>query len=132
MYRLAKAAEHYAHWLLREHHYENEWFNVTEAEALAAVEHALRPEAMEAYDEREIIPSITLYRKQGELFSVRLPKGTTVRLRSVLGSEGHSDFIRTAVEAELKRRERKKPDGKGEGDEEERSGLRLRRRNRPG
>ncbi len=105
-YRVARAAEAYAHWLLRDRHYQSEWFNVTEAEAIAAVEHALRPEAVEAYDAREVIPAITQSRKGDEMFSLKLAKGTAARIGAVIGKpRGHSDYVRAAVEEKLARDE---------------------------
>ena len=111
-YQLARAVEHYAHWLLRDAHYENEWFNVTEELAIQTVEHALRPEALEAYSESDVIPSITLPRKGTELFCLRLAKGTGDRIGAVLGTpRGHSDYVRRVVEEALQRdeAERTKP-----------------------
>lgn len=46
-----------------------------------------------------------------EQMPARLPAGTIARIAAVLRpSESKSDFIREAVEAELRRRERSRPD----------------------
>lgn len=40
-YKFALYAERYAHWVLREHHFRNEWFNVGTKVAIDAVDKAV-------------------------------------------------------------------------------------------
>ena len=110
--RIATAAERYAHWLLRDHHLGVEWFNVTKDVAIAAIRKAVEPEIMRDHDYRDPIPMvirITNQIKDGEFISTKFPAGTNRRIADILGGpDGKAAFIREAVEAELKRRERGK------------------------
>lgn len=96
-------AERMAHWLLREHHFRNEWFNCSPAEAAAAVEQA----ASMHYDGADYVPTVTrpnaLYDEQ---ITLRLIRGTFAQIESVVGSRDRSDFIRTAITEALERREK--------------------------
>ncbi|WP_375274486.1 YlcI/YnfO family protein [Methylorubrum thiocyanatum] len=47
---------------------------------------------------------------------VRLPEGVPERIDAVAGKNRRAEFIREAVERELKRRERQKPGKATEGD----------------
>lgn len=109
---IAQAAERYVHWLLRDKHFQKEWFNVTQEEAEAAVRHALSPGAIDAHDEFSMIPPITGKDKNlghKEWARTNFAAGTLLRVKSVVAKgETQSDFMRAAVEAELKRRERQK------------------------
>lgn len=99
-YRYALYAERYAHWLLRDRHFRNEWFNVEPDAAIEAVDKAA------ALDFPKIgrIPSL-LDRKN--LF--RIKSDVLLSIDAVLAEdEDRTDFIREAVERELKRRERAK------------------------
>jgi hypothetical protein len=98
-YRLALYAERYAHWLLRDHHFRNEWFNVEPDEAIAAVNTA------KSLDFAKIgrIPPMLEHNNMA-----KFPKGTLARIDEVLEEgEKRSDLVREAVERELKRRARK-------------------------
>ncbi|MGR7993893.1 GIY-YIG nuclease family protein [Xanthobacter sp. ZOL 2024] len=112
--RIAQAAERYVHWLLRDKHLQKEWFNVTQEEAEAAVRHALSPGALEAHDNFSMVPPITGKNKDlgyKEWARTNFASGTLLRIKSVVAKdETQSDFIREAIEAELKRREKKPKD----------------------
>lgn len=105
----AYVAERYAHFLLRDYHYHHEWFLAPFTRVAAAV-----PKAISAAESGfALMPS--LFRagraqKDGErVHNLRLPKGGHARIEAVLlEDEVRSDFIRTAVDAELERREREK------------------------
>lgn len=108
----AQPAERYAHWLLRDHHLQSEWFNVSEDEAIAAVREAVRPDRVAAYTPYDMIPDICAPDsplRGGDAIKTKFPKGTKDRLRALLGTEGHSDFIRAAVEAKLTEAEGSSP-----------------------
>jgi Meiotically up-regulated gene 113 len=100
-------AERYAHWLLRDHHYRAEWFNVSAAEALKAIETAAKYDWSEMADGYILIPPVN---KRGgkfnEIASCKLANGLGTRITRVLdNSESKSDFIRLAVDRELAHRE---------------------------
>ncbi|MFG1302126.1 GIY-YIG nuclease family protein [Xanthobacter sp. V3C-3] len=111
---IVQAAERYVHWILRDKHLQKEWFNVTQEEAEAAVRQALSPGALKAHDEFSMIPPVTGRDKNlghKEWARTNFAAGTLIRIKSVIANgETQSDFMRAAVEAELKRRERQKPD----------------------
>lgn len=101
----ALKVERYAHWLLREHRLEGEWFSVTPRKAKEAIIAAARAIEEGAQQSRK-----TLGRKKrwAEDMQARFPEGTFERIAAVLeDSEDRTDFVREAVERELKRRERK-------------------------
>ncbi len=110
--RIATAAERYAHWLLRDHHLGNEWFNVPKDVAIAAIRKAVEPEIMREHDYRDPIPMVIRIKNQirdGENILTKFPAGTNRRIADLLGGpDGKAQFIRDAVEAELKKRERQK------------------------
>jgi hypothetical protein len=110
--KVAFAAERYAHWLLREHHLGNEWFNVPRAVAAEAIRKATSPDIMRDHDYHDTIPMIVRSRhniKDGDNIMTRFPAGTRRRIVDLLGgADGMAAFIREAVEAELRRRERGK------------------------
>lgn len=95
-------AERYAHWLLRDHHYRNEWFNVEPEVAINAANKAVAID----FHRNGLIPTMR------DLHSIaRFPKGTMDRINEVLDAEHkekRSSFYREAVERELTRREREK------------------------
>lgn len=95
-YRFALNAERYAHWLLRDRHFRNEWFNVSPAEAIETIDKAVAIDFKRAGR----IPRLP------ELHNLpRLPKGTWAFIDAVLNeTESRSDLIREAIEKELKRR----------------------------
>jgi hypothetical protein len=100
-YKYALYAERYAHWLLRDHHYRNEWFNVDLEKAVEAVTKAVSLD----FKRMGLIPTLL-----DRHTAFRFEAGTMARIDAVLdhGSmEKRSAFIREAVERELKRRERK-------------------------
>lgn len=99
-YKFALYAERYAHWILRHHHFRNEWFNVDLAKAIEAVDKAV------ALDFKKVgrIPPLLEHNNMA-----RLPKGTLTLIDAALfEGEKRSDLIRAAIERELKRRERAK------------------------
>lgn len=93
-------AERYAHWLLREHHYRNEWFNVEPSVAIEAADRAVVLD----FHRVGLIPTIA------DLHAIsNFPKGTMARIDAVLDAdnrEKRADFYREAIEKELKRREK--------------------------
>lgn len=107
---IAQAAERYVHWALREYHLKNEWFNVTQAEAEAAVFRALSPGILESHDRYSMIPPATGKNKSlgyKEWARTNFAEGTLSRIKSAIAqSETQAEFIRDAVERELKRREK--------------------------
>lgn len=109
---LAKCAERYAHWLLRDHHLDREWFNVSREVAIEAVTKAVAPEMLKWYSEAPMIP-VTHQPKtkilKGEYVYTKFPEGTRQRFRDLLGDAGHSDFVRAAVLQALDEAERTKP-----------------------
>lgn len=111
--RIVHAAERYVHWLLRDRHLKNEWFNVTREEAEEAVRKAMTPEVLNALDPFHMIPSATLPDKgnrYGEYVRTKFPSGTRERIKAVLlPDEQPADLYRAAVVAEIERREREKP-----------------------
>lgn len=113
--RIVQAAERYVHWLLRDRHLKNEWFNVTRDEAEDAVQKAMRPDIIASLDRYDLIPPLTQPDKglrYGEYVRTKFPAGTRSRIISLLRpGEQQADLFRAAVEAELTRREREKPKG---------------------
>src|SRR5438309_142284 len=55
----ALAAERYAHWLLRDRHLQNEWFNVPSSEAIVAAETAVQFD----FEGLHLIPPVTVRAK---------------------------------------------------------------------
>ncbi|MHC2016282.1 GIY-YIG nuclease family protein [Methylobacterium sp. CM6247] len=112
----ASAVERYAHYLLRESAILGEWFNVTEEAAWVAL-----VAATEAVANGLSAPGRPGFGGAGrpmlwpDKIVAPLPKGSLARMEAVLQpAEDKTDFLRTAVEAELKRRERKPKTGPGE------------------
>lgn len=106
----ALATERYVHWLLREHHFRGEWFNVSQERAALAINAALAS----LVDERNPIPPLEAPGRElryGQHMANKFQAGTFERVAAVLAEgEDRTDFVREAVERELKRRERQKPD----------------------
>jgi len=106
--RRALCIERYVHWLLRDKHFTGEWFNASREEAAEAVRLAM---AEEDLDQVYPIPRVWTMRRQlrdGENITTKFPKGTRARLHAACGDD-YAEFVRSTVEAELKRRERQKP-----------------------
>lgn len=103
----ALATERYAHWLLREHQVSGEWFDVPSEIAGDAVSRALH----EGVDPDYPMPRVDMLGRAlgcGEVIATKYPAGTRARIRAQLTADQHqAEFIRDAIEAELKRRERK-------------------------
>ncbi len=98
-YKSALYAERYAHWVLRDHHFRNEWFNVSLAKAIGAVDRAV------ALDFKKVgrIPPLLEHNNMA-----RFPKGTLMLMDAALyEGEKRSDLIREAIDRELKRRTRR-------------------------
>lgn len=97
-----------AHWLLADSHIGGEWFNVTAEQAIEAVAEASiqieagsRPASRLAKGGRPIMFP--------DLSPASLLRGTLARIDAArTDGENRADFIRQAVERELKRRERDK------------------------
>ncbi len=104
---IAPAAERYVHFLLRTRHFRGEWFDVTQAEAEAAIRTALDARG---YDPRHLVPSIRppgRPKVYAQSMQARFPEGTFARIAAMLhGPEDRTDFVRAAVERELAARER--------------------------
>jgi hypothetical protein len=101
-YRFGLKAERYAHWLLHENHYRNEWFSVEPEVAIDAVKKAVALD----FDRLGCVPPLPDRHN-----ATRFPGGTLDRIDRVLDpdkNEKRSDFIREAVEKELNRREKKR------------------------
>jgi len=101
-HNLALKAERYAHWLLHDHHYRNEWFSVEPSVAIEAVEKTMK---LDLTTIGRIPPMPDRHN------ATRFPGGTLDRIDRVLDpdtNEKRSDFIREAVEKELLRREKKR------------------------
>jgi hypothetical protein len=105
---MAFAAERCAHWILREKRIRGEWFEVSPAEAIEAAEMAHKQalngeQKPRAKGERPVgRPQVNF-----EQIPARFPEGTKARIQAVLEEkEPAAEFIRVAVEKELRRRER--------------------------
>lgn len=102
-HRMALAIERYVHWQLRERHIRGEWFNVTREAAAREIDAALAKSHQ--IDPKDRIPPLDVHGSHS-----RFPGGTLDRIDRVLDedkNEKRSDFLREAVERELKRRERR-------------------------
>lgn len=101
--RRALAVERYAHWLLRDKQISNEWFNATVKEAASAILAAIEEPVHPGYP----IPSLDARASElrgGDRMVAKFPAGTRERVHR-LSSGNHSDFLREAVDREIKRRE---------------------------
>lgn len=109
--RIALAVERHIHWQLRDRHFKGEWFNVHLAEATAAIERALSLQAQ--FDHRELIPPLQQRGLPGgEHIRTAFPRGTKKLIDAALVSdEGRADFIREAINREIKRRRKALGDG---------------------
>lgn len=96
----ADAIECAAHWILADHHDGGEWFAVSEAGAREALERAKAQVANGDLPTRRL----TIQERYG--FGAHF--GRTIADACEPG-ETPAEFIRKAIEAELKRRERQKP-----------------------
>jgi hypothetical protein len=99
---LASDIELRAHWLLREFKRRGEWFAVKADIAIAAIERAIR-ERGEGEKARSGAGRPPMGIKPTQ---VRLSEETRERIRELVGDSGMAQFIRDAVERELKRREK--------------------------
>lgn len=99
---IALGAERYAHHLLRDKHVAGEWFDVSAAEASAAVAIAVATDHVANY----AMPALEdASRIDGVYARTKFPRDMYDRLNRVSGGH-HASFIRDAVERELERRER--------------------------
>lgn len=99
-YKNALKAERYAHWLLRDHHFRNEWFNVGVDAAIDAVNRAVD------LNFRGVGKIPPLPEKNN---MTRFPSGMTDLIDAVLEpGENRRAFLLEAIERELKRRKRAK------------------------
>jgi hypothetical protein len=109
----ALAAERYAHWLLREHHLRGEWFNVSITQARAAISAAAQRDYDAMVRQQYLIPPAVVpgQIRYAEHTKNRFAAGTMLRIDAV-GAPSRADFVREAVERELKRREalKRKPE----------------------
>lgn len=110
--RIGLAVERYIHWQLRDRLFRGEWFNVTQDEAVAAIEAGIR--AAKSLSPREVIPPVDPGARPSfaERLVTRFPAGTTDaidRLREE--GEDRSDMIREAIDREVKRRRSAKRKG---------------------
>lgn len=108
---IALATERYVHWVLRDHHFRGEWFSAPMETVVAAVEQAL---ANGAYMDRySTVPPVGQPHGDlgyGEHLPTKFPTGTRDAIAAVLNEgETRSAFIRSAIDAELRKRERGKP-----------------------
>lgn len=105
---VAVNVERRAHWLLRESHFRGEWFSVPPHEAIAAVERAANEGG-----EGERAGSLAGRKKLwAENVNLTLPAGAKERMNAALREgEDRLDLIRSAIETELKKREKAKASG---------------------
>lgn len=99
---IASNIEKRAHWLLREFKRRGEWFAVKADIAIAAIEQAIR-ERGEGEKARSGAGRPPLGNKPT---LVRLSEEVRERIRELVGEQGMAEFIREALDRELKRRER--------------------------
>lgn len=103
--RIALSVERYVHWQLRRHHIQSEWFNVARQTAIVAVREAIKRRA-EFGDQWNAIPAL-----EPNGLRMQSKAGTLKKIDALrAGKETRADFIREAVEREIKRRERAKPE----------------------
>jgi hypothetical protein len=96
--------ESYAHWILRDHSVGGEWFSVSVEDAVRAIGEAI---AAVRRGERKGSKSVGRKKRWSEDMVARFPEGTFARIDAVREEgEDRTDFVREAVERELKRRER--------------------------
>jgi len=101
---LALAVERYSHWMLRQHQYRGEWFNVSCDEAIAIVSKAMSTDLC-VLQTLPPIDAVGPKSKFPELFQTRYPAGTIGRIKTLLGDDPDpSSFIRGAVDREIRRR----------------------------
>jgi predicted GIY-YIG superfamily endonuclease len=106
----AEKVEDYAHWLLRESRVRGEWFRVTEEAAWVALTAAVDAVARGLsvpLPPKPVPKTRGRPKRDFEPMFIRFAIGTKDRIRAVLrDGEDHAHFMRSAIEAELKRRER--------------------------
>ena len=100
---LVGAAEHYAHWLLRDNHARGEWFSVSPQVAERAVN-----DAIVAVLEGKRAPSVPFGGGGGrkklwtEHVNLTLPKGAKIAMdAALLSGEDRLDLIRSGIDREL-------------------------------
>lgn len=105
---LAAAIEWRAHWLLKECRSHGEWFTCS----LRAAKDALRSAIESGGAGEKARGKVGRVKINDEQTPARFPEGTLARIDALLADkEKRSDFIREAVEREIKRRSRiPKPD----------------------
>jgi len=112
-----RGVEGWAHWLMRDRHLRGEWFDVAEEEAwkhLQAAELAVLCDRPIPYGIRRMgvgRPKLSAT-SETKPTMVRFTAETRQRILDLVGPQGMSAFIRSAVEAELTRRERPRPNPK--------------------
>lgn len=101
----AKMVEAHAHWLLRESRMAGEWFRVSPAAAGRAVRDAIAAVASGNAQGRSAVgrPKMDV-----KATLVRLPEGMAEQIDALAGPGKRAEFIREAVEREIKRRSRQK------------------------
>lgn len=103
---LARHAERFAHWLLRDHHARGEWFSVSPEMAMAAVE-----QAIVAVLNGQRAPLLPIHTPPGKpkifhgAMHVRLPKDTKARIDALRGSMRQGDYVRILLLDAIKRAE---------------------------
>lgn len=104
----AEHVENYAHWLLRDARLSGEWFRVTPEQATKAVTEAVEAVSKGERKEKLVRGKVGRPRLWDEDMQARFAKGTLKRIETSLADgETKTDFVREAVEKELKRRERR-------------------------
>lgn len=97
------AIERRAHWLLQSSRAEGEWFKVGAKEAIEAVR-----QAAEENGAGELArPSVGRPPMNLKPTLVRLPQDVAERIDAIAGPNRRAEFIREAIDRELKRREKK-------------------------
>ena len=115
--------EAFVHWLLRTSRVSGAWFRISEREAIEAVSSAIDAVAKGEKPGRRGI--VGRKKQWAEDMQARFAGGTFERIAPLLGpGEDRTDFVREAVDREIKRRERRQPTARpaepagSEGDEE--------------
>lgn len=98
----ARDIERRAHWLLRAHRLDGEWFRVSLRAAKLAVLQAVSDNG----NGQKAAHSVGRPKMNVTPTLVRLPEGIAERIDAVAGKNRRAEFIRDAVERELKRREK--------------------------
>lgn len=100
--RRALSVERYVHWLLRDKHIDNEWFDVTREEADEAIQRAFRQDIHPDYPMPRLNPHPTEL-SGGTYIRTKIAKGVIDRIHAASDGD-HAAFFREAIENELVRR----------------------------